>query len=242
MPSYAILLAGGSGKRMRGAVRDKCLEPLGGIPVIQHSVRAFAKSGAVAGFVIVCRDDAQQENIAAALAQSPTTLLPPLVLWARGGAERQNSVLNGLERCPVDTELVFIHDTARPFVTPESIAELAKLAAACGAAVLAHRVKDTIKRIPPGASADAPSLLEDLDRAALWAMETPQVFRHMLILDAYRRVAADGLRITDDIAAAVLANHRAGIVENPNPNPKITEPQDLAFAEFLLRTREACAG
>jgi 2-C-methyl-D-erythritol 4-phosphate cytidylyltransferase len=143
--------------------------------------------------------------------------------------------LNGLEACPADTRLVFIHDTARPLLTPESLRTLAARAAETGAAVLAHRVKDTIKRIPPGNAASAPSLLEDLERSSLWAMETPQVFDHALILDAYRRVAREHAAITDDVAAAVRAGHPVSLVENLHPNPKITEPHDLALVEFLIR-------
>jgi 2-C-methyl-D-erythritol 4-phosphate cytidylyltransferase len=229
--SFAILLAGGSGNRMRGTVRDKCLEPLVGKPVLAHSVRAFVESGVIGGFVIVCRDDAQQATIAAALHFPPGFR----VFWARGGAERQDSVLNGLEACPPHTGLVFIHDTARPLLTAASVRTLAARATETGAAVLAHRVKDTIKRIPENATASAPARLEDLDRASLWAMETPQVFQHTLILDAYRRVARERARITDDVAAAVRAGHSVALVENLLPNPKITEPHDLALVEFLIR-------
>jgi 2-C-methyl-D-erythritol 4-phosphate cytidylyltransferase len=223
---------------MRGAVGDKCLEPLAGLPVIAHSANAFIESGVVDGFVIVCRDDAQQAAITRALRlpQTETTTAVPFsrIYWARGGAERQDSVLNGLEACPADTALVFIHDTARPLPTPESLRALAVRAADVGAAVLAHRVKDTIKRTPSGVAADTPALLEDLDRATLWAMETPQVFRHTLILDAYRRVARERIRITDDVAAAVGAGHPVALVENLHPNPKITEPHDLDLIEFLM--------
>ncbi|MDR2863015.1 MAG: 2-C-methyl-D-erythritol 4-phosphate cytidylyltransferase [Puniceicoccales bacterium] len=233
MSSIAILLAGGSGNRMRGVVRDKILEPLNGQPVIAWSARAFRESGVVGGFVIVCRDNAQQAAIAAVLRPWLDDSLS--VRWARGGEERQDSVLNGIEACPSDTSLVFIHDAARPLLQTASLVELAVLAARDGAAVLAHRVKDTIKQVPPGTRPGDAVVQADLNRATLWAMETPQVFQHRLILDAYRKVALDRVHITDDVAAAGHAGHKVTLVENLFPNPKITEPHDLALVEFLLR-------
>jgi 2-C-methyl-D-erythritol 4-phosphate cytidylyltransferase len=246
----AVLLAGGSGNRMRGAVRDKCLEPLAGGPcALARCVVAFAESGVVSRLVIVCRDAAQRGEIAKLLATLPAPVAALEVTYAAGGAERQFSVLNGLDACPAGTALVFIHDTARPLITPEVLRELARAAGTAGAAVLAHRVKDTIKRVPVAAAGSAAAgatagaaaggaaqLLEDLDRSLLWAMETPQVFRHALILDAMRRAAAEGARVTDDVAAAVRAGHPVALVENFLPNPKITDPADLRLIEFLTAT------
>lgn len=233
MSSVAILLAGGSGSRMRGVVQDKILEPILGVPGLVYSVRAFLASGVVDRFVIVRRDDAQRDAILAALAEHGHR--NPDIVWATGGAERRDSVLSGLEAAQAGTELAFIHDSARPLIRPESLRELADAARRDGAAVLAHKVKDTIKQVRKGTVAGAPVDQRDLDRSTLWAMETPQVFRHTLILDAYRRVIADGATITDDVAAATHAGHRVTLVENLFPNPKITEPSDLAWVEFLLK-------
>lgn len=233
MSSVALLLAGGSGTRMRGVVQDKILEPILGVPGLVHSVRAFLASGVVRRFVIVRRDDAQRDAILAALAAHGHGDLD--LVWAFGGAERRDSVLNGLEACPAGTALAFIHDSARPLVRPDSIRALAEAASRDGAAVLAHKVKDTIKQVPKGAVAGVPVDQRDLDRSTLWAMETPQVFSHTLILDAYRRVVAENAVITDDVAAATHAGRKVTLVENLFPNPKITEPSDLAWIEFLLR-------
>ncbi|MDR0536373.1 MAG: 2-C-methyl-D-erythritol 4-phosphate cytidylyltransferase [Puniceicoccales bacterium] len=241
--SFAILLAGGSGSRMRGAVRDKCLEPLSGLPVIAHSARAFLESGAVGGFVVVHRDDAQRAAIEEAFALVPGMrgAGAPGVLWAQGGAERQDSVLSGLEACPPETDLAFIHDTARPLIHPETIRALARSAGEHGAAVAAHRVSDTIKRIRAGDVPGLPASLEDLDRSTLWGMETPQVFRHALILKALREVARLGLHVTDDVAAATRAGHGVALVESAHPNPKLTTPGDIPLLAHLLSAREASA-
>lgn len=233
MSSLAILLAGGSGSRMRGAVSDKILEPILGVPVIVWSVKAFLEAKAADAFVIVRRDDAQRDAILAALAAHGLGGIR--IHWAFGGAERRDSVLNGLEACPAGTTYAFIHDSARPLVASEALRALAEAARRDGAAVLAHKVKDTIKQVPKGASAGAPVEQRDLDRSTLWAMETPQAFAHAAILDAYRKVVADGVAITDDVAAATHAGHKVTLVENLSPNPKITTPEDIAWVEFLLR-------
>jgi 2-C-methyl-D-erythritol 4-phosphate cytidylyltransferase len=96
------------------------------------------------------------------------------------------------------------------------------------AVVLAHRVTDTVKERRPGGR------LRTIDRARLWAMETPQVFSRDLIERAYARVASRRLRVTDDAAAVEGLGHRILLLENSHPNPKLTSPQDLAYVEFLL--------
>ncbi len=228
----AILLAGGSGKRMRGTVKDKVLAPLDGLPVILHSLKAFAESGAVGEAVFVCRHDAQQDAIADAIAKH----LPALGLqikYARGGAERQDSVLNGLKKVSDKSALAFIHDGARPMITAENIAELAETASRDGAAVLAARVSDTIKRLPKGKKTLARCALADLDRSRLWAMQTPQVFVCSEIEAAYANVAKKSLSITDDVAAYTTYGGKVSIVENKSPNIKITNPEDIALIEFI---------
>ena len=232
MPNIVVLLAGGSGSRMRGAVEDKVMAPLRGMPVLLHSLRAFAEAGVAEEVVIVHRDAAQRSSILGAMVNAGFGRTR--VTWAVGGAERRDSVLSGLTACPAGAELVFIHDGARPLVRPESLRELAAVASRTGAAVLASRVKDTVKQAPVGAVPGAASLLRDLDRSTLWAMQTPQVFRHDMIQPAYREVLARGEAITDDVAAAVACGHAVAPVENLWPNPKITEPADLAWCEFLL--------
>ena len=144
----AVILAGGSGSRMRGTVADKVLEPLGGMPVILHSFKAFLESGQVSEAVFVCRDAAQKRAISAALKKFfPDFKKAVSVKFAQGGAERQDSVLNGLAEISDKSALAFIHDGARPLVGAENIVLLAAAAMRDGAAVLASRVVDTIKRV-----------------------------------------------------------------------------------------------
>jgi 2-C-methyl-D-erythritol 4-phosphate cytidylyltransferase len=219
----AILLAAGSGSRMQGAVADKVLAPLAGRPVFAHSAAAFMQSAIADLYVVVYRDQRQMMELSA-YAPTPSVLV-------HGGRERQDSVMHALAALPADIEHVFIHDCARPLIRPEQLVALHKIVRQEHAVVLAHRVTDTIKEHRDDAR------LRTLDRARLWAMETPQVFSRELIARAYARVADRKLHITDDAQAVEQLGHSIALLENAHPNPKLTTPSDLAYLEFLL-TRE----
>lgn len=205
---------------MAGSVPDKVLAPVGGRPVFAHSAAAFAASGVADYYVVVYRDRSQMTELAA-YAPTPSALV-------RGGKERQDSVAAALAALPSDISFVFIHDCARPLVRPEQIVALHKLVRRKQAAVLAHRVTDTIKQ------EGLRGRLRNVDRSRLWAMETPQAFSRTLIERAYARVAERGARVTDDAGAVELLGSPVSIVENDRPNPKLTSPADLALLEFLL--------
>ena len=234
----AILLAGGSGSRMRGTVKDQVLEPLLGLPVLMHSFKAFLESGQISQVVFVCRDNAQQKAIRKALKEHFANVSKHIsITFTDGGAERQDSVLNGLSQVSDPNGLAFIHDGARPLVGAENIVLLSAAAQKDGASVLASKVVDTIKRVPASKKTENVKL-DDLDRSRLWAMQTPQVFKASEILSAYKFVKKNKLKITDDVAAYTAYGKKVSIVENLNPNPKITVPQDIAYIEFL-ETRKA---
>ena len=205
---------------MQGAVVDKVLAPLAGRPVFAYSAAAFMQSAIADLYVVVYRDQRQMMELSA---YSPT----PSVL-VHGGRERQDSVVNALTALPSDIEHVFIHDCARPLIRPEQLVALHKIVRREHAVVLAHRVIDTIKEHRDNAR------LRTLDRARLWAMETPQVFSRELIARAYARVTARNLHITDDAQAVELLGHPVALLENSQPNPKLTTPADLEYLEFLL--------
>jgi 2-C-methyl-D-erythritol 4-phosphate cytidylyltransferase len=215
-----ILLAAGSGRRMQGVVADKILAPLAGRPVFAHSAAAFLESGVADYYVIVARDQAQSIALSA--------YAPTPAQFVIGGKERQDSVRNALAALPADIAYVFIHDCARPLVRAEQLVGLHKIVRKENAVVLAHRVADTIKQHSDTGH------LKNLDRDRLWAMETPQVFARELIDEAYAKVAAKKRRITDDASAVEYLKHPVALLENTHPNPKLTTPADLAYAEFLL--------
>ena len=217
---------------MQGTVTDKTLAPLNGLPVLCHSIRAFLASGCIDRFTIVYRDAAQKAELEDALRQIDLQGTP--LDWALGGDERQDSVYNALRIQPEFCTHVFIHDSARPLVSTDSIQALHTAVLRDHAAVLAHPVTDTIKRIPT-AEQLTQTELEDLDRSRLWAMQTPQAFALPDILKAYQHVHDFGLRITDDTAAAATIGLNTTIVPNHATNLKITTPEDLSYAAWLLQ-------
>lgn len=204
---------------------DKLFLEVAGRPVVAHTWQRFDSAACIGEIIVVVREGRQEEFAALARRfhfQKPFRLVP-------GGAERQDSVWNGLEALSPGAELVAIQDAARP-CTPEALIEATFLAAReTGAAVAAQPVRDTIKE-----SADGRLVTRTLDRARLWAVQTPQTFR----VDVLRRALAEarrrGLVLTDDTAACELIGQPVRLVCSDAPNPKLTVPADLLLLEMLL--------
>ena len=235
MNAAAIFLCAGRGTRMKAVADDKVLAKVAGKPVFLHSVEAFVESGLTATFVFVFRSVAQKRQLekgVRALRLSPAQR----IIYVRGGVERQESVRHALEALPPAVEWVFIHDAARPMVRAPLIRRFASLAKRRGSAVFAHRVADTIKELPTAADPDEAVPARTLERSRLWATETPQIFRRAEILAAYNAIE-ETRRVTDDAQAMEFAGQPVFFYENPEPNPKLTTPRDLAYAEFLLAER-----
>ena len=228
----AILLCGGRSQRMAGATDDKIQLQLKGRPAWEYSLEAFKKAGFFDFVVWVMRDKDQEQAIKDALTRLPD--VPWEQYWVHGGQERQHSVFNGLSALPFPTDLVFIHDMARPCLRPDTLAELRDRAFSDGSAVLAHRVTDTIREASAGGEIPVREHTRTLDRSRLWAMETPQVFKVEIILPAYQQILRDDILITDDAAALEYRNHPITLVENPYPNPKLTRPGDIPYLESVL--------
>ena len=147
-----------------------------------------------------------------------------------GGAERQDSVWNGLEATPAKTEIVAIQDAARPCTTEELIAATIVAARETGAAVAAQPVTDTIKE-----TADGQLISRTIDRSKLWSVQTPQTFRIEVIRRAISTARQKNLVLTDDTAACELIGQAVRLVKGNLPNPKVTVPADLPFVASLLK-------
>lgn len=212
---------------MARTTADKVLLPLGGKSLFRRSLEAFSAALPEVRFIVVTRDAEQEQHLRAEVAATGQTVS---VEYTRGGVERGDSVRAGLALTTPGDGLVFIHDAARGLLAPQSIQLVAQAAGRDGAAVLAHPVTDTIKRIPDPHALER-AVLEDLDRRLLWAMETPQVFRRDAIVAAYDHF--DGAQ-TDDTAVFAAFGGRTTLVPNPHPNPKLTLPSDLPYFEALL--------
>ena len=221
----AILVAAGKGTRM-GAGVDKLFLPVAGRPVVAHTWQRFDDAKCVGEIILVVRKGRQKkfEELAAKFRfQKPFRI-------ATGGAERQDSVWNGLEALSPAAEVVAIHDAARPCVSGELIEATVKRAEETGAAVAAQPVTDTIKE-----SADGRLIERTLDRSKLWAVQTPQTFRVEVIRRAICAARQKMLILTDDTAACELIGQPVRLVSRVTPNPKVTVPGDLPFVEMLLR-------
>ncbi len=231
----AILLAGGSGTRMGTKVSDKILFEIQGRSLFRHCLDAFASCPDIRSLVVVYRDSAQRK----ALARQLEAIGDREILWAQGGNERQFSVWSGLQAVPSATDVVLIHDCARPRVTSEAVSKAIAAASAYGAACIARKTTDTIKRVEAIDVDSDRYIPTTIDRSALWSMETPQAFQLPLIRDAYRKVIDGSQAITDDLSAIEPLGHPVVFIDNGRANPKLTTPEDIAYLEFLInRTKQ----
>lgn len=219
----AIIVAAGSSVRVGF---DKIFALLDDRPVFAHSLEAFERCTDVGEIIVVGRADRLVEL--EAIGRTARKLTHVIA----GGARRQDSVRAGLDRMARETNFVAVHDAARPLVTPELIAEVFKLARAHGAATTAAPVVDTLKRATPERV-----VCGSVDREALYAMQTPQIFARKLLERAYAETVAAGIAITDEVSAVERIGGKVVLAPNADFNFKITYPADLALAEFVLQRR-----
>ena len=153
---------------------------------------------------------------------------------AAGGAERFDSVLAGLRSLHEATDLLVVHDAARPLVRPETVRAVIAAADRAGGAIAAIPAADTLKRVGPDHR-----ILETIPREAVWRAQTPQAFRRAPFAAAMEAAARKGERPTDDAAVAERAGMTVVVVPGDETNLKVTTAGDLALAEQLLAAREA---
>jgi 2-C-methyl-D-erythritol 4-phosphate cytidylyltransferase len=221
----AIIVAAGKGTRM-GPQVDKLFLELDGCPIVAHTWRRFEEAQCIDELLLVVREGRQ-----AAFAElAEKHRFRKKFALVAGGKERQDSVWNGLEALSPGTEIVAIQDAARPCTSPAVIAATVAAARETGAAVAAQAVTDTIKE-----SRDGKLIERTLDRARLWAVQTPQTFRVEIIRRALSEVRRRGLLVTDDTAACELIGQPVQLVISAQSNPKVTRPEDLPCVEALLR-------
>ena len=226
-----VIVAAGRGSRMGQG--DKLFMEVAGLPLVGHTWRRFDRFAGTAEIVIVTRGESRSlfENLAKRIAAAKPWRI------VEGGAERQDSVWNGVNATDEASAVVAIQDGARPCTPLGSLGQAIEDAREMGAAVLAKRVSDTLKRGDGQAQ-----ILGTVDRENLWAVQTPQVFRREVILAALAKVRNEGLAITDDTAACEELGQAVKLIECDRPNPKATTPDDLPFIESLLAAEAAGEG
>ena len=231
----AILLAAGKGQRFKSRI-PKPLVKLGEYPIINYSLKVLNRHSLVKDIILVV-NSANEKAMLALVKKSCCKKISCLVL---GGARRQDSVFNALKKVNAASDLVLIHDSARPFVKAEEISVLITRAKRFGAAILGVPVKATIKegtRLSAGNTQAKCCLFvkETLKRENLWEIQTPQVFDHDLIIRAYQRFGR--IDVTDDAALIEKLGKRVVLVSGSSDNIKITAPGDLIIAEAILRSK-----
>jgi len=221
----AVVVAAGRGARM-GAPDNKAFLPLGGRPILAHALEAFELCDRVETIVVVTAPG-ERERVQSLVREAR---LRKVAACVDGGAERQDSVYAGASALAADG--VLVHDAARPLVTPEQISACCEAAELHGASALAVPVKDTIK-VTDGNG----FILSTPERSALCAVQTPQAFARLELLEAHRLAREAGASATDDAMLLERLGRKVAIVPGDYANIKITTPEDLPVAELLLARR-----
>ena len=225
MRAQLLIPAAGLGRRL-GREEPKALVPVAGVPLLVRTLQRFEPAG-LAVRPVIAAPPGWEARFEALISEHLPHCRPQVVT---GGTERQDSVRLGLNAVSPEAELVAIHDAARPFIEPTTVIAVLDAAQEHGAATVAVPVVDTILVGDERGFLDATP-----ERAHLWACQTPQVFRRGVIHDAHARASRDGLTFTDDATLVRHFGHPVKLVEGTASNRKITTPEDIAYAEFLLR-------
>lgn len=215
---YALIVGGGSGKRMGGPVPKQFLS-LKGRPLLDWSLDAFERCDVVKGIVLVLPEPYVKDEEKRIKEQGRTSKLVAVVA---GGKERQESVQLGLKAMPPLANYVAIHDAVRPFVTPQLITATHTLATQIGAAVPAVAIHDTLLQV------DEHGLLRrPISRDVIRRSQTPQIFSSDILAESHEKAVEDGLMFTDDATLVSHYGHRVATFVHYGENRKITTPQDM---------------
>jgi 2-C-methyl-D-erythritol 4-phosphate cytidylyltransferase len=256
--TYAIIPAAGRGIRM-GHDRPKQFLDLNGKPILVHTLETFCRVELVTGILLVVPEPSLQETrdlldshfrLERTAGQEPDSpagqgfwhrLTGPLkasgfpsscaklLRLVVGGAERQDSVYNGLQHLPEDCGWVMIHDGVRPFASSDLILRVWEAGRELGACIAALPSTDTVKRVLDG------KVAETLPRDTIWLVQTPQVFRKDLILGAYEEARRQGWVGTDDASFVERSGHPVAVTLGERSNVKVTTPEDLEWGAAHLR-------
>ncbi len=221
----AIILAAGQGNRM-GTSTNKQYLNLNHLPILSYTLQAFESSIRVNEIIIlvreediiICKEIVEDFNIKKA---------KKIIV---GGKERYNSVYNGLQEIDKRTNIVAVHDGARPLIKPEDINFVIDMAYNYDAAILGVKVNDTIKTVN-----DDNCVMNTPERDKLWTIQTPQAFKLEILNKAYEKAIENNIFSTDDSMLVEQIGYTVKVVEGSYSNIKITNPEDIIFAEALLQ-------
>jgi 2-C-methyl-D-erythritol 4-phosphate cytidylyltransferase len=224
----ALIPAAGMGKRMGKTVAKQFL-PLGDKPMLAHTLLAFQRTPEIDEIIPILSEEDMESCLREVIERYHITKVKTLVV---GGKERQDSVFHGLQKIGKETAVVLVHDGVRPFVTPEMIGEAAGLAKKGECIAVGVPIKDTIKEVD-----DNKIVRRTLERARLWAIQTPQAFPVRVLKHAYEESQKHKIFGTDDSTLVERAGGTVRVIMGSYENIKITTPEDLILAEEILRRR-----
>jgi 2-C-methyl-D-erythritol 4-phosphate cytidylyltransferase len=223
---YAIIVAAGKGLRMQDSVRKQYMV-LGGKPILAHTLMAFNRCKPIDQIIVALPAEdiefCRKEIIPVAHMEKETRLVI-------GGAQRQDSVYNGLQAIENEDGMVIIHDGVRPFVRQKHLLACIESAHQHGACILGLPAFDTVKVVNSRSE-----ILETRKRDTLWLAQTPQVFQLKLIKKAHAAAQKDGFSGTDDASLVERQGATVKIIPGSRSNIKITDQEDLQLARAILK-------
>jgi 2-C-methyl-D-erythritol 4-phosphate cytidylyltransferase / 2-C-methyl-D-erythritol 2,4-cyclodiphosphate synthase len=229
----AIIAAAGSGRRV-GSAKPKQVLDIGGGSMLQHSVKAFLTHPRISDVIVVMPAGTPALTWTTDLGTIDPARLNPVRMVA-GGERRQDSVANAFDQVGASSDVVLIHDAARPFVTAGLIDRTIDAAIAYGAAIAALQSRDTVKRVADGV------IRETIPRETVYLAQTPQGFRRE-VLAAAVAAGRSGVEATDEAALAERAGYQVHVVDGDPGNVKITTADDLEAARRRMRPGGGRAG
>lgn len=221
----ALIPAAGRGRRMAQDT-PKVFLPLGGIPLLAHTLQKFEASPVIQDVLLLVPDEEGvrlAEEIVRRFGFRKVFRIMP------GGAERQDSVYRGLKELSPTTEIVVIHDGARPLVPVELIERAVAETCVSKCVIAALPVRDTIKEVAEGGQ-----VLKTLERNLLWEIQTPQGFAYPLLMEAHEKARQQGYYGTDDAVLVERLGAPVKVFLGSRSNIKITAPEDMALGEAIL--------
>jgi 2-C-methyl-D-erythritol 4-phosphate cytidylyltransferase len=231
MQVFAILPAAGVGTRMAGP-QPKQFLALDGVPILIHSLRAFAAVDRVTAIYVAVR----KTEIERVEGQVADYGFASRVHVVEGGDNRQESVAHALNALPAsEDDIVLVHDAVRPLIDAATIERTVDAVAEHGAAIVGLPAVDTIKQVQR--TAHGALITSTIPREFIVQAQTPQGFRFGLLKKAFTEATADGFIGTDEASVVERAGLPVAVVAGSQVNLKITQPGDLELAEFYLRQR-----
>jgi 2-C-methyl-D-erythritol 4-phosphate cytidylyltransferase len=224
MMTTAIILAAGKSERLPGAI-PKQFQPLGGQPVVAHTLRSFDRCSDITEVLLVV---AEEHILYATEAVVQRYEIRKAGRVIAGGESRFESVYRALRSMDSKSDLVAIHDGVRPLVSTELISRCIAACIESDAVVPVVPASSTVKRV------EGDYVLSTLDRSRLYLAQTPQVFRYPLLVESYAKAVDRQLPYTDDAAVVEAAGYKVKVVEGDEYNIKITTSRDLDLMRYLL--------